>query len=157
MKKTIYLLLFLFFLIFNISAQTEVMAWGNITGVRIDGQLINFESSIVVVGKNESFVHATGKERQARPQYFRDGEVQTVTTEIDGIHFKQVVTDLSKGKARLEINLQSDTTLNLDGVYLRIQQPIENKGQIVKVNSKEGSQDVVIMEGKITKDRKSVV
>lgn len=155
MKKTIYLLLIFFSLIFNASAQTEVMAWGNITGVRIDGQLINFESSIVVVGKNESFVHATGKERQVRPQYFRDGEVQTVTTEIDGIHFTQVVTDLSKGKARLEINLQSDTTLNLDGVYLRIQQPVENKGQIIKINSKEGSQDIVIVEGKITKGQKA--
>lgn len=154
--KKIFFLLFLFFsLTLNVFAQTEVMAWGNITGIRIDGQLIDFESSIVVVGKDKSFVHATGKERQIRPQYFRNGEIQTVTTEIDGIQFTQVVTDLSKGKARVEIDLHSDTTLNLDGVYLRIQQPIDIKGQSVKVGSKEGSQEIVIAKGKIKKGQKA--
>ncbi|NLZ94486.1 MAG: hypothetical protein GX921_01515 [Bacteroidales bacterium] len=155
MKKTTCFLLVLFSLTLKASGQTEVMAWGNITGIRIDGQLIDFESSIVVVGKDKSFEHSTGKERQVRPQYFRDGQVQTVTTEIDDISFTQVVTDLSKGKARVEINLQSDTTLNLDGVYLRIQQPIENKGQSVKINSKEGSQDIAIVKGKIEKGQKA--
>lgn len=155
MKKIFFLLLLFFSLTLNVSAQTEVMAWGNITGIRIDGQLIDFESSIVVVGKDKSFVHATGKERQIRPQYFRNGEIQTVTTEIDGIQFTQVVTDLSKGKARVEIDLHSDTTLNLDGVYLRIQQPIDIKGQSVKVGSKEGSQEIVIAKGKIKKGQKA--
>lgn len=155
MKKIIYLLLALFFVVPNTSAQTEVMAWGNITGIRIDGQLIDFESSIVVVGKDKSFVHATGKERQFRPQYMRNGETQTVTTEIDGIRFTQVVTDLSKGKARVEIDLQSDTTLNLDGVYLRIQQPTEKRGQSIKAGSKEGSQDIAIVKGNIKKGQKA--
>ena len=31
-----------------LSAQTEVMAWSNITGVRVDGELIDFESSLRV-------------------------------------------------------------------------------------------------------------
>lgn len=155
MKKIICLLLVLFFLIPNAFAQTEVMAWGNLTGIRIDGQLIDFESSIVVVGKYKSFVHATGKERQFRPQYIRNGETQTVTTEIDGIRFTEVVTDLSKGKVRVIIDLQSDTTLNLDGVYLHIQQPTENKGQSIKIGSKEGSQDIAIAKGKIKKGQKA--
>ncbi len=155
MKKIICLLLVLFFLIPNAFAQTEVMAWGNLTGIRIDGQLIDFESSIVVVGKYNSFVHATGKERQFRPQYIRNGETQTVTTEIDGIRFSEVVTDLSKGKARVMIDIQSDTTLNLDGVYLHIQQPTENKGQSIKIGSKEGSQDIAIAKGKIKKGQKA--
>ncbi|HLW06718.1 MAG TPA: hypothetical protein VKY45_04080 [Marinilabiliaceae bacterium] len=155
MKKIFFLLLLFFSLVLNTSAQTEVMAWGNITGIRIDGQLIDFESSIVVVGKDKSFVHATGKERQTRPQYFRNGEIQTVTTEIDGIRFTQVVTDLSKGKARVEIDLHSDTTLNLDGVYLRIQQPTDIKGQTVKVGSKRGSQEIAIIKGKIKRGQKA--
>lgn len=155
MKKIIYLLFVILSLTINVSAQSEVMAWGNITGVRIDGQLFDFESSIVVVGKNRSFVHATGKERQARPQYFRDGDTQTVSTEIDGIRFTQIVTDLSKGKAHVEINMESDTTLNLDGVYFHIQQPINNKEQTIKVGSKEGTQDITIVKGKVKKGQKA--
>ncbi|GHV22479.1 hypothetical protein FACS189428_4600 [Clostridia bacterium] len=155
MKKIIYLLLALFFFIPTVSAQTEVMAWGNLTGIRIDGQLIDFESSICVVGKDKSFVHATGKERQFRPQYSRNGQTQTVTTAIDGIRFTEAVTDLSKGKARVTIDLQSDTTLNLDGVYLHIQQPVETKGQILKIGSKEGSQDIAMVKGKIRKGQKA--
>ncbi|MDD2551599.1 MAG: hypothetical protein PHO84_02715 [Dysgonamonadaceae bacterium] len=155
MKKIIYFLLVLFSFTINTSAQTEVMAWGNITGIRINGQLIDFESSVVVIGKDKSFVHATGKERQARPQYFRDGDTQTVITEIDGIRFTQVVTDLSKGKARVEINLQSDTTLNLDGVYLHIQQPLNKKEQTIRVGSKEGTQDITIVKGKVKKGQKA--
>jgi hypothetical protein len=151
MKKIICLLFTLFFILTNASAQTEVMAWGNLTGIRIDGQLIDFESSIVVVGKNKAFIHATGKERQLRPQYIRNGQTQTVTTEMVGIRFTEAVTDLSKGKARVTIDLQSDTTLNLDGVYLRIQQPAEKKGQSIKAGSKEGTQDIAIVKGKIKK------
>jgi hypothetical protein len=74
---------------------------------------------------------------------------------MDGIRFTEAVTDLSKGKARVTIDLQSDTTLNLDGVYLRIQQPVENKGQILKTGFKEGSQDIAIVKGKIKKGQKA--
>ncbi|GHT20082.1 hypothetical protein AGMMS4957_05930 [Bacteroidia bacterium] len=137
------------------SAQTEVMAWGNFTGIRIDGQLIDFESSICVVGKDKSFVYATGKERQFRPQYIRNGQTQTVTTEIAGIRFTEAVTDLSKGKARVTIDLQSDTTLNLDGVYFHLQQPPGNNGQSVKIGDKKGSQDIVIAKGKIKRGQKA--
>jgi hypothetical protein len=155
MKKIVYLLFVLPFFTSNVFAQAEVMAWGNLTGIRIDGQLIDFESSIRVIGKDNSFVHATGKERQRRPQYIRNEATQTVTTEIDGIRFTETVTDLSKGKVRVTIDLQSDTTLNLDGVYFHLQQPAENNGQSVKIGGKEGSQDIVIAKGKIKKGQKT--
>lgn len=155
MKKIVYLLFVFSFFASNIFAQVEVMAWGNLTGLRIEGQLIDFESSIRVVGKNHSFVHATGKERQWRPQYTRNGATQTVNTEIDGIRITEAVTDLAKGKVRVTIDLQSDTTLNLDGVYFHLYQPIENKGQSVKIGDKEGSQNIAIAKGKIKKGQKA--
>jgi hypothetical protein len=152
--KALGLLFILLFFIPTASAQTEVMAWGNLTGIRIDGQLIDFESGICVVGKDKSFIHATGKERQFRPQYIRNGQTQTVTTEMDGIHFTETVTDLAKGKARVTIDLKSDTTLNLDGVYFHLQQP-ENTGQTVKIGSKTGTQDIAITKGNIKKGQKT--
>jgi hypothetical protein len=56
----------------RLSAQTEVMAWGNITGIRVEGQLMEFESSLSVIGKEGAVISATGRERQ-RPKYHRDG------------------------------------------------------------------------------------
>ena len=35
-------------------AQTEVEAWGNLKGIRISGQLINFESSIDMINTDWS-------------------------------------------------------------------------------------------------------
>ncbi|MCD8182215.1 MAG: hypothetical protein LUE99_03050 [Bacteroides sp.] len=44
-----------------LAAQTEVMAWSNMTGVRVDGELIDFESSLCV-GNLKGDMEATGKE-----------------------------------------------------------------------------------------------
>ena len=62
-------------------SQTEVEPWGNIKGIRIDGQLIEFESSLQVVNKDWSRIMATALERQ-RPKYKRDGTKQIVDTRI---------------------------------------------------------------------------
>ena len=51
-----------------LSAQTEVMAWSNITGVRVDGELIDFESSLRV-GTLKGDMEITGKEKQVRPVF----------------------------------------------------------------------------------------
>jgi hypothetical protein len=40
----------------GVSAQTEVMAWGNMTGIRVDGELMEFESSFRVVEKDWSAI-----------------------------------------------------------------------------------------------------
>ncbi|GHT84246.1 hypothetical protein FACS18947_1420 [Bacteroidia bacterium] len=121
--------LFLAFLLlssyYDVSAQTEVMAWSNLTGVRVDGQLIDFESFLTVVEKDWTQVDYTGRERQPNPQYVRDGQTQTVTTSINRINFKQVVTDVSKGKVSIAIELQSDTTLDIDGAYFHITLPVK--------------------------------
>ena len=33
------------FSVTSLSAQTEVMAWGNMSGIRVDGEFMEFESS----------------------------------------------------------------------------------------------------------------
>ena len=63
------------------SAQTEEMAWSNITGVRGDGELIDFESSLRV-GTVKGDMEITGKENQVRPVFHREGDMQEVTTTL---------------------------------------------------------------------------
>ncbi|MFM9950943.1 MAG: hypothetical protein ACKV1O_23615 [Saprospiraceae bacterium] len=47
----------------TLSAQTEVQAWGNITGMRSNGRLMRFESSLRLVKDDWRKEQATGRER----------------------------------------------------------------------------------------------
>lgn len=107
----------------DIYAQTELMAWGNMTGIRIDGQLIEFESSICIIEKGWNTINATGKEKQRRPQYIREGQTQKVETEIDKINISETVTDKSKGLVSVLLEMKSDTTINSEGIFLCFQLP----------------------------------
>lgn len=92
-------------------AQTEVMAWSNITGVRVDGELIDFESTLRV-GDLDGNMEITGKEKQVRPRYHRDGNSQEVITSMRKVQFTQKVVDLAKERVGIHIDMASDTTLN---------------------------------------------
>jgi hypothetical protein len=54
-------------------AQPECMAWGNLTGIRVEGQLIEFESSLCLIGSSLMQVTHTAKEQQ-RPRYRLQGK-----------------------------------------------------------------------------------
>jgi hypothetical protein len=107
-----------------LSAQTEVMAWGNITGVRVDGQLIEFESSLRVVDNNWQHIVSTGRERQ-RPKYDREGKKQTVTTKIGALSFSEIVEDLEKGSVKVTVSSTSEADTILDGVFFSIFLPLK--------------------------------
>jgi len=113
MKKLLSVLILLSGLFsFTLKAQTEVMAWGNITGIRVEGHLMEFESFLTVSGNDLENPVFTGKERQRRPQYYRDGFTQQVTTDFEGVRFEQTVTDTERGTAQVSIRTYSDTTVS---------------------------------------------
>jgi hypothetical protein len=96
-------------------AQPILEPWGNISGIRIDGQLMKIESSLLLV-KKDSTVQATGKERQ-RPHFSREGKQQIVTTNIDSIYFEEIVADMTKGNANVTIKVTSKADQPLQGIY----------------------------------------
>ena len=103
-------------------AQTEVMAWSNITGIRVEGQLMEFESSLRVVDKTWQQISATARERQ-RPKYDREGNKQTVNTKIGAISFTQIVEDIDKGSARVTVTASSGADTVLEGVFFSLYLP----------------------------------
>ena len=103
--------------------QAEVAPWGNITGIRIGGQLIGFESSLRVVEKDWSKIKATGKERQ-RPKYIRDGNKQVVTTKIDSLSFTEIVEDTKTGMANVNVQLSSNSEMKMEGVFFSVALPL---------------------------------
>jgi len=104
------------FFVQPVFGQTEAEPWGNITGIRIDGQLMAFESNISVVQKDWAQVTATAKEKQ-RPKYSRKGDAQIISSNIDSLYFTETVTDSGKGAANVLINLKSRADMPLEGVY----------------------------------------
>ncbi|MBS1231783.1 MAG: hypothetical protein H6R35_621, partial [Bacteroidetes bacterium] len=105
-----------------LNAQPEVMAWGNITGIRIDGQLMEFETSLRVVEKSWVSLNATGKERQ-QPKYDREGTVQTVNTSMRGIRFFETVDECDRGCAIVKIKTTAEKDTLLEGVFFCIDLP----------------------------------
>ncbi|HYW97346.1 MAG TPA: hypothetical protein VE870_17265, partial [Bacteroidales bacterium] len=130
------------------TAQTQVMAWGNITGIRIEGQLMDFETSLQVAGRNWQSVNATGKERQS-PTYHRTGDEQTVTTKLGSIAFKEVVTENGRGSAVVNITAEAMKDTTLEGVYFCVDLPATYYANAkVKLNGTASEKSVSSLTGR---------
>ncbi|MCR4860221.1 MAG: AGE family epimerase/isomerase [Bacteroidales bacterium] len=98
------------------SVHTEVMAWSNITGVRSEGELIDFESSLRV-GRPGAQMESSGRERQNGIRYRREGAVQTTVTPMrSGATVTQSVEDVDASTVRLKWEVVANETRD-DGVY----------------------------------------
>jgi hypothetical protein len=107
----------------NVFAQTEVEPWGNITGIRVDGQLMEFETSLQVINNDWSQVRATAQERQ-QPKFIRDGNKQTITTRIDSFYFKEdVIENIQQHEAKVVVGFTSKKTTDAFRLYYCIKLP----------------------------------
>jgi hypothetical protein len=106
----------------SLLAQSEVMAWGNLTGIRVEGQLMEFESSLRVAEKGWLHIEATGKERQ-RPKYDREGLKQTITTNIRGIGFSEVIEECGNGCTVVTVKTTAEKDTLVEGVFFCIDLP----------------------------------
>ncbi|HEY5463262.1 MAG TPA: hypothetical protein VIJ95_08395 [Hanamia sp.] len=100
-------------------AQVQLEPWGNISGIRTDGQLMQFETNLSSVQKDWKDISVTAKERQ-RPHYNRNGYTQIVATNLDSLYFKESVTDKGKGSADVNVQLSAKADMSLEGVYFSI-------------------------------------
>ena len=125
------------------TVHTEVMAWSNITGVRMEGELIDFESTLRV-GTIGGKMEATGRERQQNVRYQRDGNTQTVNIPLHGAHFRQEVTDIDERTVKIQIDAEADAT-SQEGAYFCLtftpkhyaNAKIKTSGQKVTITSAE--------------------
>jgi hypothetical protein len=107
----------------HVFAQAEFKPWGNLDGIRIKGQLMEFNTRLVVVYKDWKKIHFTGKEMQ-RPKYTRtSGELQEVTTMIDSLQFTETVKSNSRGSATVTIKCISHSDTTVKGVYFNVSLP----------------------------------
>jgi hypothetical protein len=115
-------------------AQAELAPWGNILGFRIDGQLMEFETSLGVATKDWSAIRSTGKEQQ-RPRYTRTGNMRTVTTTVGKVDFTETVTDEAEGFASVSVRASSKEIIS-ENVFFCIAIPNPGSGDIQLNNKK---------------------
>ncbi|MCB0686447.1 MAG: hypothetical protein KDC53_07980 [Saprospiraceae bacterium] len=121
----IYLVIFVFILSSNwCHSQSELFPWSNINGIRIDGELLELNSSLGLIGKDWSSVRKTAKERAAY-SYERQQNIQYTPVRIDSFFFEQSVEDLGAGNAEIRIRFQSEKDTSMIGAFFILDLPSE--------------------------------
>lgn len=113
-----------------ISTQPEIYAWSNFVGIRINGHLIEFASSLRLLDTDGSLLECEGtrscgrteKERQ-RPVFDRIGNQQIVNTALQNINFRQAVETLEQGAARVDVSVETEETMQIGGAYFALELP----------------------------------
>ncbi|TSD65026.1 hypothetical protein FFF34_014140 [Inquilinus sp. KBS0705] len=112
-------------LVFSIqkaSAQAELMPYGNLNGIRIKGQLMPFDTRINVVRQNWGKIKYTGKELQ-KPKFSREGDTQTVITNIDSVFITETVKDQGKGNVKITVRCDIHKDTLIKAIYFGIKLP----------------------------------
>ncbi len=115
-------------------AQPEVMGWGNLNGIRVDGHLLEFNTGLCVVQPEWAGFTRTAKERQTTT-FTRSGSAVTVKYQIRPtreirqqgaawtMNAVQTVTDSGPGKATVDVEFTSPKDAEVAGGYFCIELP----------------------------------
>jgi hypothetical protein len=116
-------------------AQPEVMAWGNLTGLRVDGHLLELATSMCVAQPELAGVSCTGREKQQN-SYSRNGKIETVAVQMrPAREFRdphspgwvmaatEVVEDTGPATARIDLQFTSPGEADIGGAFLGIELP----------------------------------
>jgi hypothetical protein len=117
------------------TAQAEVMGWGNLTGIRVEGERMEFESRMCVMPESWDTLVCTRKEAQ-RSDYDREGNSQTVTTRLREVDFIQTVTDREPGSVSIHLKA-SGTATPPAGVFFCLELPSPAYAQASILNGQE--------------------
>jgi hypothetical protein len=121
----------------QVLAQAELEPWGNLNGIRVQGQLFPFSTCLRVVYHDGTLIISTAKKKQ-RPAFIRNGAVQTVNTRIDSLYFREDVEDLGEGIAQVRVTCIAEADEHLEGVYLSLEVPAAGHGDTIRYTDPKG-------------------
>ncbi|SFZ91901.1 hypothetical protein SAMN05428642_102419 [Flaviramulus basaltis] len=146
-KLKIKQLLITFIALYSVNnfAQTEFTTWGNLTGIRIDNQLMEFNSSLVVIDTlNEE--RATVKEGQ-KILFKRVDDAKIFSYEIDSLSWNQTIKTPEKGKAEIAIDFSSKVDTIINGAFFRLNLPKKfDETTIISFKSSEKPEYIKLSE-----------
>lgn len=124
--------------------QAELAPWGNLTGLRVQGQLLETNTSLRLVRPGGASEAATRHEAQ-RPHYARQGTAQLVTTRLDSLDLRETVTDLGPGRASVAVQATARAATAMLGAFMTLELPREEYGQ-AKVQFLDGQGKVLTQQ-----------
>ncbi len=95
-------------------AQAIVAPWGNVEGIRLDGQVFPFETSLCTTNDSGRITARTAKERQ-QPRLSRDGNRRTVTTRLGAFSIAEMIEDRAGGVATIDVRVTADSATSTRG------------------------------------------
>ncbi len=100
----------------------EVMAWGNLNGIRLEGQLLPFKTSVRVVRADWMKFNETAKERERqRQRYRRVGAQQVCSAILDSLFLTQTFTEDRTGRTTIAVQCSARADTNLAGVFFGLE------------------------------------
>lgn len=103
-------------------AQAELAPWGDLLGLRVQGQLLETTTSLRLLRPGGASEAVTRHEAQ-RPHYSRQGAQQLVTTRLDSVDLRETVTDLGAGRATVAVQASARAATELAGAFLALALP----------------------------------
>ena len=94
------------------AAQAVVAAWGNVEGIRVDGEVVPFETSVCLADSAGAVRARTAKERQT-PRFERRGAVRSIRTRLGPYEISETVEDVRPGVVRVDVTVAADSTTAL--------------------------------------------
>lgn len=101
----------------RVAAQAELAPWGNLQGIRVEGQLFSFESKITLHYLDPAKNLATRKEGQ-RPVFTRLGNTRLVTTRLDSLYLQVQAEDHPGNITRMTISGAPHGAARTEGLFL---------------------------------------
>lgn len=103
--------------------QAEFTTWGNMTGIRVDNQLMEFSSSLAVVNQwNDTW--RTRKEGQ-KIDFRRDGNEKIFSYEMRDLKWTNSIESKGKGQAVVKVSFSAPRDTLINGAYFSIDLPSE--------------------------------
>ena len=127
MKIFSLILIVYFFNVSSLFSQPEVYPWSNISGIRVDGELMELNSTLGFVGADWSAIRKTAKER-ARYNYTRAGATQITNISIDNFYYDQSVEDLGAGMVNVRISHRNEADTSIIGTFFMLELPASKYG-----------------------------
>lgn len=122
-RHGLFLLLFFSLCSSLLYAQAEFTTWGNMTGIRVDNQLMEFNSSLAIVNQwNETW--RTRKEGQ-KIDFRRNGEKKEFSYQMKDLKWTHSIESTGNGKAEVRISFTSPRDTLINGAYFSIDLPPE--------------------------------
>jgi len=103
-----------------LDAQPVTTPWGNIEGIRVEGELMAFESSLRAVDPDwAGFVQSSKYNWEGKASFALEGNTHTCTHFLQGteLHYTTRVTDLGRGQARVEQQTELRGELSTAGIH----------------------------------------